>query len=303
MLEVSYKFIIILSVIAIGYISKRFKVLKETDGDALSRLAFNFTLPSVIITVFADVKFEKSFLIFPLLGLGIGLLMFAASFIVYRKYTKREKGMLTMPLLGLNIGLFAVPLVSAIWGEEAAKYLLMVDFGNAFIIFVLCYIVGAFYANDKDDANIRNIGKKALKSIPLIIYAITIILKISGFYYPKFVTDFALLVSKANTPVSMLALGLFLSFSFNKAQIKQMIRFWLTKYIIGFALGALVWLFFPFSHIEKEIVMLAFVLPTSFSVIAYAVEFKYDAKFVGALVNSSIIISIVIMWMFALFTI
>lgn len=219
MFEVSYKFLIIIALIALGYIAKRIGLLKKNDGDALTRLAFNFTLPAVVVSVFADVTLEKSNAFFPLLGAGIGIVMFGASFIVYRKYSSREKGLLTMPLLGLNIGLFAVPLVQAIWGEAVTKYLLMLDFGNAFVIFVLCYIVGAVYAQDKKDINIKNIGKKALKSVPLILYIVTILLKLFGVYYPKFVIDFAALLSKANTPVSMLALGMFLSFTFNRVQM------------------------------------------------------------------------------------
>jgi len=300
--EVSYKFLIIIIIIALGYVAKRFNVLQKSDGDALSRLAFNFTLPAVIITVFSDVSFEKSYIVFPLLGVIIGIIMFGASLLVYKRYTNKVKGILTMPLLGINIGLFAVPLVQVIWGEEATKYLLMMDFGNAFVIFILCYMVGAVYAQDKKDVNIKNIGSKALRSIPLLIYILTIALKILGIYYPKFIIDFALIVSKANTPVSMITLGLFLSFSFNMFQLKQLMRFWMTKYGIGLALGLAVYFFAPLENIQKLVILLAFILPSSFSVIAYSVELKYDTKFVGVLVNSSIIISIIFMWVIALVT-
>lgn len=300
MLEVSYKFLIILAIIAIGYAAKRFKLLQKTDGDALTKIVLNFTLPALIISIFSEVKLEASYVLFPALGILIGAVMLGASFIVYRKYDRRDKGILTMPLLGLNIGLFAVPLVSVIWGDAAIKYLLLIDVGNAFIIFALCYIIGAYYANDKEDMRFKHIAAKALRSIPLLVYILTMVLKLTGVYYPKFVVDIAQIVAKANTGISMLTLGVFLSFAFNRSQIVQLIKFWATKYILGFALGLLVYFFAPISEIEKVVVLMAFILPSSFAVIAYAVEFKYDTKFAGALVNSSIVLSIIFMWVIAL---
>jgi hypothetical protein len=292
MLEVSYKFLIILAIIAIGYAAKRFKLLQKADGDALTKIVLNFTLPALVISVFSEVKLETSYIMFPALGILIGAVMLGASFIVYRKLDKRDKGILTMPL--------AVPLVQVIWGDAAIKYLLLIDVGNALIIFALCYIVGAYYANDKEDMRFKHIAAKTLRSIPLLAYVLTMALKLSGIYYPKFIVDIAQIVAKANTAISMLTLGVFLSFAFNRSQIIQLLKFWATKYILGFALGLLVYFFAPISQIEKVVVLMAFILPSSFAVIAYAVEFKYDTKFAGALVNSSIVLSIVFMWVIAL---
>lgn len=76
----------------------------------------------------------------------------------------------------------------------------------------------------------------------------------------------------------------------------------MTKYIIGLSLGLAVYYFSPLADVEKSVILMAFILPTSFSVIAYSIEFKYDTKFAGMLVNSTIVISIPIMWLIALAT-
>ncbi len=54
--------------------------------------------------------------------------------------------MLTMMIPGFNIGMFAYPLVEGIWGKEGLKYFGMFDVGNAFVIFVLCYMIGSYYS-------------------------------------------------------------------------------------------------------------------------------------------------------------
>lgn len=300
MAEISYKFLIILAMILLGYLFKKSGVLKDGDGDALTRVAFNFTLPAVIIASFSNLKLELSYAIYPAIGFLFGLFMFAASLLIYRKYSRREKGMLTMPLLGLNIGLFAVPLIQVIWGDAALKYLLLIDCGNAFIVFGLCYFAAAIYAGDKEDAGLKHITKAALKSVPFIVYILTLLLKAFGIYYPKFIVDMASIVSKANTPVAMIVLGVFLSFTFNKSQVGKMLRFWMTKYILGIAVGLLFYFFAPMDDLGKAVILITLILPSSFATIAYAVEFKYDTRFVGALVNSTIIISIITMWVIAL---
>ncbi|MHB1453322.1 MAG: AEC family transporter [Saccharofermentanales bacterium] len=300
MAEISYKFLIILTIILLGYLLKKVGVLKDGDGEALTRVAFNFTLPAIIISSFSNFELELSYAIYPAIGFLFGFFMFGASLLIYRKYSRRDSGMLTMPLLGLNIGLFAVPLVQVIWGEAALKYLLLIDCGNAFIVFGLCYFVAALYAGDKEDAGLKQIAKQAFRSVPFIIYILTLLLKSVGIYYPKFVVDIASLVSKANTPVAMIVLGVFLTFTFNKSQISKMLKFWATKYFIGIAIGLLFYFFAPVDELGKAVVLITLILPSSFATIAYAVEFKYDTRFVGALVNASIIISIIAMWVIAL---
>ena len=42
--------------------------------------------------------------------------------------------------------------------------------------------------------------------------------------------------------------------------------------------------------------LIGFILPISFTVIPYSVEFGYDTKFVGTVNNLTIVISFLLMW-------
>jgi predicted permease len=300
MAEISYKFFLVIAMILLGYILKKFGVFKEGDGDTLTRLAFNVTLPAIIISSFSDFEFELSYAVYPAIGFLYGFFLFGVSLLIYRRFGKRDKGTMTIPLLGLNIGLFAVPLVQIIWGDQAVKYLLLIDCGNAFIVFGLCYFTAAFYADDREDAGARQIARSALKSIPFLVYIVTLLLKAFGIYYPKFVVDIAGIAAKANTPVAMIALGVFLSFTFTRSQVGKMVLFWAMKYLIGIAVGLAIYFFAPLDELGRSVILLALILPSSFATIVYAVDFKYDTRFVGALVNSTIVISIITIWVIAL---
>ncbi len=300
MVEISYSFLIILAVISTGYLLKKLNFLKQSDGDSLARLIFNFTLPALVISVFNDFKMESNHLIFPAIGVSIGFIMLGVSLVSYRKYSRKDKGMLTMPLLGLNIGLFAIPIVHMLWGEEAVKYLMLMDLGNAFVIFIVCYITGAVYSGESDEINLRTIIKKALHSIPLLTYIITFLLILTGTYFPKPVVDIAQIVSVANTPLAMVTLGIFLSFRFDKSQIIKMLKFWITKYSVGIFISIIIFVLMPFDDIANKAMVIAFILPSSFSTIAYSVELNYDSRFVGTLINSTIVISIFLIWIISL---
>ena len=301
MLELSYRFLIIIAIIFTGYLLKKLKFLKQSDGNSLAKVIFNFTLPALVISVFKDFNMENGHVIFPVLGVLIGFVMLGISFLSYRKFSRRDKGMLTMPLLGLNIGLFAIPFVDILWGGEAVKYLMLMDLGNAFVIFVVCYITGAVYAGESDEVNPLDVFKKALHSIPLLVYLLTFILIVTRNYFPKPIVEIADIVSSANTPLAMITLGVFLSFKFDKSQILKMLRFWFTKYIIGILISAAILIFTPFDDVANNVMVLAFILPSSFSSIAYAVELNYDSKFIGTIINSTIVISIGLMWILSIF--
>ena len=67
-------------------------------------------------------------------------------------------------------------------------------------------------------------------------------------------------------------LGIYLNFSFDK---QYQLYFWKViglRYVVGF------------------------ILPMGVSVLAYAVEFKYDHRFVGMVSNTTILISFALLW-------
>ena len=48
---INSQFVMSLSIILLGYFLKKVNILKESDGEVISRLIFNVTLPSIVINV------------------------------------------------------------------------------------------------------------------------------------------------------------------------------------------------------------------------------------------------------------
>ncbi|MFK4997971.1 hypothetical protein ACI2OX_12750 [Bacillus sp. N9] len=138
---------------------------------------------------------------------------------------------------GYNVGLFAFPLVDAIWGSEGLTYFGMFDVGNAIIVFGIAYVIGSYYSKDGLTLKPAGILLKLSKSIPLMTYIIVSVLNFSNIQLPIRLIHVATTISKANIPLSLLLLGIYLNFTFEKQYIRPVMKFLLFRYGFGLLFG------------------------------------------------------------------
>lgn len=294
--NVNSQFILSLSIIALGYLTKRLNIIQEKDGEGMARIIFNITLPSLIVNTFNTMKLDFSLVFLTLASFSFGILMSLIGVFAFKKESRTLRGTLTMLSPGFNIGLFAYPLVEAIWGTRGLKYFGMFDMGNSLIMFGACYILASYFAPNEDNIDLKVILKKLLTSIPLMTYIITLVINICGLHYPSAVIDISKILSKANAPLSLLLLGVYLNFSFGKAYWKNIGKVLSLRYTIGLAIGVSLFLILPFDSLFRYTLLIGFILPIGTAVIPYAIQFNYDEKLVGALCNITVIISFVMIW-------
>ncbi|MCT2343917.1 AEC family transporter [Niallia taxi] len=290
------QFVISFLIIALGYCLKKWNILKEKDGEAMARLIFNVTLPSLIIVTFHSITIDSSLMMLVVLGFVYGIIVAILGLFIFRKEARRDKGMLGMLIPGFNIGLFAYPLVQGIWGEVGIKYFGMFDIGNAIITFGVSYLIGSYYAKEDVVLNFKHVAGKMGRSIPLMTYVIIFIINLTGLPLPGTVIDITSVISKANMPLSLLLLGIYLNFSFQKSYWKGIGRVLGIRYGVGLFFGLLGFFLLPVDDMFRYTVLIALILPMATSVLPYSVEFKYNQRFVGTAANLSILISFVLLW-------
>lgn len=300
--NINAQFLISMLIIVLGYVSKKFNIVKEKDGEGLARLVINVTLPCLIITTFSTLKVEYSLIKLTLISIIYGIFMTGIGVLLFRKRSRKKKGVLLMLLPTFNIGLFAYPLVQAIWSHEGVKYFAMFDVGNSFIIFVLCHIIASYFSKENENIDIKTAVLGAFKSIPLITYIVVVIINMLGFQIPRIIIDFSSAVSRANMPMSLILLGIYLSFKFDIKNIKDIISILALRYVIGLSIGVLFFIFSPFDKMTRYTLFIGFILPIASTIIPFSIEFDYDAKLVGILSNMTILISFVLIWIFVLVT-
>jgi len=290
------QFLYAVCIIGFGFTLKQINVLKERDGEGLSRIVFNLTLPALIVITFNEIVIDRSLILLIVFGFVYGLFSAALGIFVFRNQPRKIKGMLLMMVPGLNIGLFAYPLVEGIWGEEGIKYFGMLDVGNAFIVFGLCYFIGSFYSSENAKINLKNISYKMVRSIPFMTYVIVCLLNLIGLHLPSFFIDSSEIIAMANMPMALLLLGIFLNFNFDRENTVLIIKFLSLRYGAGLIIGVILFLTLPFEDMFKYTLLIGLILPTSISALPYSVEFDYNQKFVGTVSNISILISFFLLW-------
>src|SRR5476649_1182905 len=111
-----------MTIIVVGYLLRRINLIKKEDGECLSRIIFNISLPALIINTFDTITIDFSLILLTIIGIVYGVFMAFLGVMAFKKEARNTRGMLSMLIPAFNIGLFAYPLVEALWGQEGIKY-------------------------------------------------------------------------------------------------------------------------------------------------------------------------------------
>jgi malate permease and related proteins len=298
------EFLYIIIIIAFGYLLKRLNILQEKDGEVISKIIFKITLPALVLVTFDSVKIETSLILLPIIVLIFGIMTACLGLFVFKNEERELKGSLLMLSSGFNVGLFAFPLVYAIWGIDGLTYFSMFDVGSSFVVFGICFIFASYFSEEGLKLNPMEILKKLGKSIPLMTYLIASILNLIHIQLPDIIINVASKISGANMPLSLLLLGLFLNFKFDKQFMKPMMKFLAFRYGLGLIVGLVLYFILPFDIMFRYTILIGLLLPVAASALTFAVEFKYSTnstRFIATMSNITILVSIVILYIFANF--
>lgn len=290
------QFLLSMLIIILGYVFKKINLIREQDGECLSRIIFNITLPALIINTFNTIVIDFSLILITIIGIVYGVFMALLGVFIFKNEDRKTRGMLSMLIPSFNIGLFAYPLVEAIWGQEGIKYFGMFDVGNSIVVFGVSYIVAGYFSSDSTDLKFTNIVTKLLKSVPLMSYIMVFCLAMSGLHFPEIVLDFTKVLARANMPLSLLLLGAYLSFSLDANHLKNLSKVLAIRYLTGLIIGMTFFFIMPFDKMFQQTMLIGFLLPIPTAVIQYAIEFDYDQKFVGTVTNVTILLSFFLVW-------
>lgn len=307
MYDINITFLISLAIISLGYIIKRIKIIKEKDGEVLSKIIFNITLPAVILKYTTSVQFELSLILLPIVNISFGIIMALIGLIISRKKKRAIKGLMIMTMIGFNVVHFSFPLVEGIWGESGMQLITLVDAGNAFSIFVLSYILGTIYSpkNEIEDNSIsvKYLGKKLLRSVPLLTYAAALIINFSGVVIPAFFNELIDIIARANVALSLLLLGILLRFKFERTEWTTILKVLIIRYSVGIFFSICLFFLLPasiFDSLFRTIIAISLILPIGVAIIPFSIELGYNEKVTTMLVNLSLIISFILVWIFVL---
>ena len=290
------QFLVSTVVIALGWVVKRFLV-DERGAQVLVRLVFHLTLPALVLTTFDVASLDPSLALLPAIGVAYGLLMTGfGTLVLFRKRPRKERGQLSMLLPSFNIGLFAYPLFEAALGGGALPYLAMFDAGVAFVTFGVAYAVASHFSREGAKLDLAFAGRQLLESVPFVVYLFAVLLRVAGLHLPGPLLDAAGVLARANMPLSLLVLGMYLGYGARPGQWREIAGVLGARYLVGQGVGAALFLLLPFNATFRTVVFACLVLPPPLITISYAVRFGYEVRLVGLLLNVANLASYFLLW-------
>ncbi|MFX1396733.1 MAG: AEC family transporter [Promethearchaeota archaeon] len=304
MADANYVFLLSLSVILLGFILKKLGVITEENGKVIVKIIFNITLPALIINVLSSIDFDITLLLLPVIPLLFSSIVLIVCYFIFKKHPKDIKSIVLMTVIGFNMGNFAYPLIDGIWGEDGLRYLVFFDIGNALVIFVMIGFIASFYSEKNANKDHGTVYKttilRVFKSPPLIAVIVALFINLCGLTIPLFLRDFLGILSRANMALTLLSLGIFLNFSFEKTEWKIIAKILVIRYSFGFLVGTFLFFILLFPILYRSIVLISLILPMAMGTILFAVEFEHDERLAGIIGNITLIISFVLMWIIIL---
>ena len=105
--KLNYQFLLSLCIVLAGFGFRRSGILSRADGEALSRLVLNITLPALILDTFSSFTMDGTLAVLPVVCVAFSVMMSVVSYRVFRNEEPARRGILTISAMGFNIGLFA----------------------------------------------------------------------------------------------------------------------------------------------------------------------------------------------------
>lgn len=195
-----------LLVILLGVIFRSAGIFGEKDHRVLSNIVLKITLPAAVITSTANMAWQPTLLLIPVLSLMANWVMIGVGAAMARGKTNRERVLYMVNCPSWNIGAFALPFLQSFLGAGAVMAGCLFDVGNSLMCTGGTYaLVSVVCGGEKPD--LKSAGKKLLSSVPFVTYVTMLLLVIFGVTVPQTLLDLISPIAVANPFVAMLMVG------------------------------------------------------------------------------------------------
>lgn len=281
-------------VIGIGFLAKKFKILKKEDGYTIATIIMNITLPCALFTSASGITIDGTMLIMLVLGILTNLVMIGVGYFAGRKVEPARRAAYMINCSGYNIGNFTLPFVQSFFPGIGIAYLCMLDVGNAMMCLGGTYAMASSVASSDEVISVKSVAKKLLSSIPFDVYIVIFFLSLFKITLPSPILSIATYIGNANGFLVMLMIGLLLEIKMDRHDVHDVIKILVLRFSWSIGLAALCYFVLPLPIIARQILALCLVAPVTTMATVFSRRCGYQ-KDMPAIVNSlSIIISIVL---------
>ena len=122
-----------LVVILVAYSLKKLNLFEKKDGNILSSLIVNLTLPATIILGFESIEINPTLFLMIFLGFISNVILVSIGGFLWKDRKPNEQALMMFGQAGYNIGNFVIPFVQGFF-PEAIPFIGSFDTGNSLMV-------------------------------------------------------------------------------------------------------------------------------------------------------------------------
>jgi predicted permease len=290
MLEIVPQLAPIFVFFAIGMLLKRAGLADRSDGDFVLRLVFFVTLPLLIVLTLSAAPIGLGQALLPIANIVVNFLCLAAVLLATRplKLPRPAQGSMAMNTMIAN-NAFMFPFILAVYGDSGFADAVLFDFGNAIMVATVTFAI-AFRFSDEPYHPLVMV-KRIVKGPIFWALAIGVLLSVSGTAIPERVAAVIDPLAQMTSPLILIALGIFFSFSFKHIRLVGLAV--AIRMGLGFLFGvAFAWLA-GFEGQTFVVVALCSGAPIGFMALTFTSLARLDMELTTSAVSLSILIGLV----------
>lgn len=281
-------------VILITYFFKRLGVLKKSDGNVVSTLIMNLTLPATIVLGFQSVKISRILLMMILLGIFMNVFLVVIGGFFWKNKRANEKALMMFGQGGYNIGNFVIPFVQGFF-PEAIPFIGSFDTGNALMVFGgNSVIIDKMIGEKEKELNLKDSFFKLFQSPPFVTYLFMILLAAFNLSLPDTLLSVLELFSSANSFLAMAMIGLFLEIDLPKSDFRKVAEILFTRYVLGIIFALVFYFLTPFPDTIRIALVILSLAPIATMSTINMVDYKNKEEISGFLSSVSILLSLLL---------
>lgn len=259
------------------------KLDPDTARHVINTVVIKFFLPALCFKVIATAPLDINTILLPVSAIFTVIVSLIFSFAVFgiiEKFThldKKQKGVLVISATFSNVTFLGLPLLTGLYGEEAAQYVLLYDL---LAVTPLIWFVGASIASSYGRGHKLSIKEsfKILAELPPIWALILgFIANFAGLQLPGFTVKTLELLSMPIVPLMIFSVGLALTIPKMKEALIVLPAV-LIKLCIVPLIGYAVALLLGMNGLPFKVSVMEAALPTMVLTLVLASQFKLDHR-------------------------
>ena len=284
-----------LLVILVGYLFKVGGLLEAKDGQTVSKIILNLTLPATIIIGFNTVEINTTLILLMSLGLLANFLLITFGGFIWRKKNSADQALMIFSQGGYNIGNFTIPFVQGFF-PQAIPFIGSFDTGNALMLFGgTPLLADKMTGQNRGTRGIWEVIFQLFRSPSFSAYIAMIILAIVNITIPENVLSVVAIFASGNAFLSMFMIGLYLEFKISRVDLAKVAKLLFTRYALGISLALVFYFLLPLPKIVRLSLVLVALAPIGTVSTINMVIYGSKTSLSGFLSSTSIIISLVLM--------